>query len=276
MPRTLAREQRIDRRRARRRKPASSWRRGAKPMQRATCSVYGSGSPASACACASSARELGDQPIPTIGLVDLRGDRAVKRRRVLAEPRGGRELLRVDAGLELGRPVVAVDEPRDVLVQPEAEQQVVLGDRVRRRDLPGATDRRDESRGRRHRCIRSGRGARRSPWSRCVVGAAREPRRGGRRGSGRAGGRCDRVRDPALGRASARRTIERPRLPGPARLRSRRRTACAGDRPRRGSSAARPSSASRPRGRRLPPRRRVIGRPRTMPFGLPTISHARW
>ena len=47
-----------------------------------------------------------------------------------------------------------------------AEQDVVAGDRVGRRDGPRAADRRDERLG--HRCIFSGRGARGASWSRCA------------------------------------------------------------------------------------------------------------
>ena len=107
--------------------------------------------------------DLGDEPIPTLGLRDLRPDPRGQRRGVLAEPRCGRELLRIDAGLDGGRPEVPIHEPRDALAQPQAEQQIVLGDRVRRGDLPGATDGRHEITGDGQRSIRSGRGARRSP-----------------------------------------------------------------------------------------------------------------
>ena len=130
-----------------------------------------------------------------------------------------------------------------------AEQEVVAGDRVGRRDASAAADRGDQPR---HRCIRSGpRGARR-----VVV----EVRVGPAAGLGEAlgEGRVDRQAG-AVGRAirpgAAVRTVRhRPTSPSPGR-RSRRRTASPGARPRRGSSAARPSSARRPRGRRPPPRR---------------------
>ena len=191
------------------------------------------------------------------GSVDLRPDPRRQRGRVLAQPRCGRVLLRLDAGLELGRPVVAIDEPRDALAQPQPEQQVVLGDRVGRRYLPGATHRRDEVPRGAHRSIRSGRGARRSPWSRCVVGAGASL--GEAVGQGRVGRQAAAI-GSAIRRSVGRRLVGRSEParppPGPARRRSRPRTACAGDRPRPGSSAGRPSSASRPRGRRLPPRRR--------------------
>ena len=163
-------------------------------------------------------------------------------------------------------PEVAVDQPRDVLVEPEREQDVVARDRVGRGHR--AACRRPPGRRSRHRCIFSGRGARGASWSRC----ASAWRRASASRSARAGsdGRPDRS-GARSGRGPWRRA-DRPARPRP----SRRRTASPGARRHRGSSAARPSSARRPPGRRRPPRRRSsVGRGRS-PFGLPTISQARW
>ena len=48
---------------------------------------------------------------------------------VVGEPGRRAELLHVDLGLQVGRAEVAVDEARDVLVEPQREQQVVARDR---------------------------------------------------------------------------------------------------------------------------------------------------
>ena len=107
--------------------------------------------------------QLGVQPRPTVRIGHLGGEAIAECRGVIAKPGRGAELLHVDLGLEIGRPKVAVDQPRDPLVQPKCQQQVVLRDRVGRRDEPGAANRGDPvvpicRAG--HRCIRSGLGAR--------------------------------------------------------------------------------------------------------------------
>ena len=92
-----------------------------------------------------------------IGLRDLGVEPRPEGERVLGEARRRAQRLHVDAGLELGGPEVAVDGPGQVLVEPEAEQEVVAGDVVGRRDVARAADGRDA--GRRHRSSRVLRGA---------------------------------------------------------------------------------------------------------------------
>ena len=85
--------------------------------------------------------ELGVEPVAAIGLRDLVGQARPERLGVVGE-RGRRpQRLDVDAGLQVGRAEVRVDEPGDVLVEAEAEQEVVAGDRIRNGDLPLPADR---------------------------------------------------------------------------------------------------------------------------------------
>ena len=104
-------------------------------------------------------------------------------------------------GLEVGRAEVAVDEPGNVLVEPEPQQQVVAGDRVGWRDASGCR-RRPGPMPARSRDARSSlhpvgswaRGG--APWSRCSSACRRaSARRSARPGSGgrpaRSGARSD-------------------------------------------------------------------------------------
>ena len=59
-------------------------------------------------------------------------------RRVVGEPRGRPQLLHVDLGLERRRAVEGIDGPRQVLVEPEREEDVVAGDGVRHPHLARA------------------------------------------------------------------------------------------------------------------------------------------
>ena len=64
-------------------------------------------------------------------------------RRILDQ--GGRvtqSRFEVDLRLEVGGAEIPVDQPRDPLVQPQREEQVVAGDRIRGRDVALAADRR--------------------------------------------------------------------------------------------------------------------------------------
>ena len=86
------------------------------------------------------ARRAGRQPVAPVRLGDL-GREAVEEAAASSTQRGRRaELLDVDLGLEIGRPEVAVDEPGEVLVEPEREEEVVAGDGIRNRDLALAAD----------------------------------------------------------------------------------------------------------------------------------------
>ena len=98
--------------------------------------------------------ELRVQPIAPVRLRDLGRQPDAQGCRVIAQRRRRPKLLHVHLGLQLGRAEIAIHQARDVLIQPEAEEQVVSGDRIGRRHRPGAAHRE------RHRCIRSGRGAR--------------------------------------------------------------------------------------------------------------------
>ena len=244
-------------------------RAGAWSKHRVTRSRYGSvvsGEDGRLC---SERDELDVEPGAPGGIVDLGRQPVAERERIVAQSGRRAKLLEVDPGLEVGRPEVAVDEARDVLVEPQAEQDVVAGDRVRGRHRPRAADGRDAFG---HRCILSGRGARRASWSRWASAWRRaSARRSDSPGSGgsparsgaRSGGRAD--PESACARSRSRRwRRSRPARPRPTR----RRTASPAARPRRGSSAGRPSSARRPRGRRPPPRPAVIGRPRTIALRL--------
>ncbi len=82
---------------------------------------------------------------------------------VLGQTAGCPELLHVDLRLEIGRPEVAVDETRDVLVEPEAEKDVIAGERVRNRHVSLAADGR-------------GGGATHGRVRGCTGGARQEPR----------------------------------------------------------------------------------------------------
>ena len=158
--------------------------------------------------------------------------------------------------LEVGRAEVAVDEARDVLVEAEAEQEVVAGDRVGRRDGPRAADRRDALRRARSSLHPVGAWRARRLVIEMLVGLA--ARLGEALGEGRVERQAGPVRRPVDAggpRPAGRAVRDRTSPPSPHR-RSRRRTASPGARRRRGSSAARRSSARRPRGRRRPPRRR--------------------
>ena len=103
--------------------------------------------------------QLEVEPGAPVGFGHL-GRQAVPERGCVGAQAGRRsELGHVHRRLEIGRAEVPVDEPRDVLVEAERQEDVVAGDRIGRGDRSGATDRRDPlERG--HRCIFSGRGAR--------------------------------------------------------------------------------------------------------------------
>ena len=103
--------------------------------------------------------QLEIEPGAPVGFRHL-GRQAVSKRGCVGAEAGRRaELGHVHRRLEIGRAEVPVDEPRDVLVEAERQEDVVTGDRVWRRNRARATDRRDPlERG--HRCIFSGRGAR--------------------------------------------------------------------------------------------------------------------
>ena len=78
---------------------------------------------------ASRVGDFGIQPIgEPLGVLDQAGGRA--------------ELFEVDLRLEVGRPEVPVDQTGDPLVEPQGEEQVVAGDRIRGRDIALAADRR--------------------------------------------------------------------------------------------------------------------------------------
>ena len=99
---------------------------------------------------------------------------------------GERSCSMSTSALSVGRPEVAVDEARDVLVEPEAEQEVVAAIGVGLRDLARAADGRDAAVRRGSVTAASGpaAGARRSPWSRCASASRRaSARRSARVGS---------------------------------------------------------------------------------------------
>ena len=173
-----------------------------------------------------------------------------RRRAASSRSRAGESLLHVDLRFERGRPEVGVDQARRLLVEAQPEQQVVAGDGVRLRDRPRSTDRRD-ARGR-HRCMRSGRGARGASWSRCSsacrrASASRSASDGSIGQAGRPGARS--TRGPARGPASVARVAEPTPPVSPTNG-----MPLALDRveahPQRGRLLRR-----RPRGRRRPPRR---------------------
>ena len=69
--------------------------------------------------------DLGREPGAT-PLVGHLGQHAIaQRHRVRAEGDRGAALFEVDLGLEIGRAEVAIDQPGDVLVEPQREQEVV-------------------------------------------------------------------------------------------------------------------------------------------------------
>ena len=204
-----------------------------------------------------------------IGLRYLRCEPRPEGDRVLGEARRRAQRFHVDAGLELSGPEVAIDRPGQVLVEPEAQEEVVPRDVIRRRDLARAADGRDACR--RHRSSRSLRGARGVPsaaWDPCSDAAFRAS--SSRRCMSGSSGIERRVVCAMWARAasagsspssapSRRRTYPRPGpRPSPVprrRRRSPRGTASPGARRRRGSSGAPPSSGPRPRARTPPPRR---------------------
>ena len=127
-----------------------SGRRGGRyAKQRVTWSRYGSASPASAAACVSSATSWASSQARRSASATSAASRS--RRSAASSRSRGRcaALLHVDPGLELGRAEVAVDEPGDVLVEPEGEQEVVACDRIGRRHRPRPAHRRHAGAGRR-------------------------------------------------------------------------------------------------------------------------------
>ena len=84
--------------------------------------------------------DLGRQPVAPIGFRDVRRDPLEQVRGVLHEAPGRVELLDVRLGLELRRAEETVDEARDVLVEPEGEEEIVSGDPVRDGDAAVAAD----------------------------------------------------------------------------------------------------------------------------------------
>ena len=247
------------------------------------------------------------------GVVDLGGEAAAQRGGVVGEAGGRPELLHVDLRLEVRGTVVAVDGARARAGRGGGRAAGSRGrpgpGRGPSRMPPTAGVRAAASTGC-YRWRRSGRGARRvaaSPvpasWSACSAAARRASSR--RRWSSASSGierrepwaRCAwRIATASLfgpgsaaqcgssgsvgvrdrRRAGARRRDRAHPLPRRRRRRSRRRTASPGARRRRGSCAARPSSGVATSRTYAASSSAVIGRPRTIPFGLPTISHARW
>ena len=125
-------------------KTASSRRTGTAPSkQRDTCSRYGSLGAGLRPGVGLERDQLGPQPRPARRIVDLRLDAFGKIGSVDDQPLGRPELLQVHLRLEIGRAEVAVDEPRDPLVEPKGKEEVVAGDRVRGRDVSFAADGRD-------------------------------------------------------------------------------------------------------------------------------------
>ena len=121
-------------------------RPGVQARQRSTWSRYGIDSPALTRASVSARDQLEVEPVAAIGLRDLGGEPRPEGERVLGEARRRAQRLHVDAGLELGGPEVAIDGPGQVLVEPEAEEEVVARDVVGRRDVARAADGRDAGR----------------------------------------------------------------------------------------------------------------------------------
>ena len=74
--------------------------------------------------------ELGVEPVPPVVVADLVGESGAERVGVAGKRARRPERLQVDLRLEVRRAVVPVDESRDVLVEPQAEQQVVARDGV--------------------------------------------------------------------------------------------------------------------------------------------------
>ena len=120
---------------------ASSRRTGSQAKQPRTWSRYGSGSPASAACLRRQRDELRAEPVAAVGLPDLILEPSAESVSVVSESGWRPERLDVDVRLKIGRTVVGIDEPGDVLVEPEREQEVVAGDRVGNRDLALATNR---------------------------------------------------------------------------------------------------------------------------------------
>ena len=107
--------------------------------------------------------DLGREPAAPRRFVDLGRDPIEEGVCVVEQPSGRPQRLEIDLRLEVGRPEVAVDETGDPLVQPEGEEEVVAGDRIRRRYGRLAADRRDErTRGR--IAIGGHRGSSPMPW----------------------------------------------------------------------------------------------------------------
>ena len=139
-----------------------------------------------AAACVSSATSWTSSQARRSGSATSPASRPRRAMRIVTQPGRRAELLHVDLGLEVGRPEVAVDEARDVLVEPQPEQDVVARDRVRA-PAPSACRRRP--------------GRARSPLH-LVRDAARDARRG--RGGRRPGGAPRPAARTAPGRVEAR------------------------------------------------------------------------
>ena len=168
-------------------KRSSGRRAGVWAKHRRTCSRYAIGSPDWTSARVSRAHSWRSSQWRRSGAPTSASQPAAEARGVLGQEHGRAELLHVHLGLEVGWPEVPVHDPRDVLVQPQGDQQVVACDRVGHRDVAAPAHRggsRTWLTRRVHRWRRSGRGARRSSWSSCSVAARRAAsRRAARSGS---------------------------------------------------------------------------------------------
>ena len=225
-----------------------------------------------------------------VRLGHLAREAVAERRGVLGEPGGRAELLEVDLRLEVGRPEVAVDGAR-------AGAGRAGGRAAGSRGRPGRARARRGCRPPRGCAVTAGGapGAARAapPWSAWSAAAARAAsRRAWRSGSsGIVAARGERGVRVAVIRSRGRRPARRRRAARSTRV------------PRRGTSpmpCPGPTPPVSPRNG-IPWRSTasrlirsaavfwaatsrtyaasssgVIGRPRTIPFGLPTISHARW
>ncbi len=105
--------------------------------------------------------ELRIEPAAPVRLADV-GRKARTQAGGVVRQAGRRHgLLRGDPRPQVGRAEVAVDEPRDQPVESQGEEQVVAGDRIRHRDVARSPDGEGAIVRAGHRCIFSGRGARR-------------------------------------------------------------------------------------------------------------------
>src|SRR5436190_2348530 len=128
--------------------------------------------------------QLDIQPVTTVRFRHLVGQSRAKSGGIVAKARAGARLLHVDLRLERRGPEVAIDETLDVLVEAQAEDDVVARHGIGWTNRPLAADRRHADVRRLHRCIFSGRGARGASWSRWASAWRRaSARRSARAGS---------------------------------------------------------------------------------------------